>query len=197
MHGRDTRAEGARSKSAPLPTARLDNSQRLACLRLIRSENVGPITFRALINHFGGAQAALDALPELSRRGGRRTIRICPRDAAEAELEAAERIGARPIFTIEPGYPAALAAIEAAPPLIYTRRRALWPAPLLRSWIAVGFRSGPAAHAELAAGLGEAGYVVVSGLALGMTQPLIARPGNGDDCGPGRRARHHLPPSEC
>lgn len=170
MHGRDTRAEGARSKSAPLPTARLDNSQRLACLRLIRSENVGPITFRALINHFGGAQAALDALPELSRRGGRRTIRICPRDAAEAELEAAGRIGARPIFTIEPGYPAALAAIEAAPPLIYAKGDEQL---LARPAIAiVGSRLASAAGQQLtrklAAGLGEAGYVVVSGLALGI-----------------------------
>src|SRR5690606_31619717 len=85
---------------------------RLACLRLIRSENVGPVTFRALINHFGGARDALAALPELSKRGGRRTIRICSEAAAEAELAAAERIGARPLFTIEPGYPAALPAIN-------------------------------------------------------------------------------------
>lgn len=170
MHGRDTRAEGARSKPAPLPTARFDDSQRLACLRLIRSENVGPITFRALINHFGGAQAALDALPELSRRGGRRTIRVCPRDAAEAELEAAERIGARPIFTIEPGYPASLAAIEAAPPLVYAKGDEQL---LARPAIAiVGSRLASAAGQQLtrklAAGLGEAGYVVVSGLALGI-----------------------------
>ena len=58
--------------SAPLPQAPLDDAQRLACLRLIRSEQVGPATFRELINHFGGAEAALDALPELAHRGGRR-----------------------------------------------------------------------------------------------------------------------------
>lgn len=165
----DTRAEGPHFKPAPLPIARLDDSQRLACLRLIRSENVGPITFRALINHFGGAQAALDALPELSRRGGR-TIRICSREAAEAELEAAERIGARPIFTIEPGYPAALAAIEAPPPLIYAKGDEQL---LARPAVAiVGSRLASAAGQQLtrqlAAGLGQAGYVVVSGLALGI-----------------------------
>ncbi|MEQ1714026.1 MAG: DNA-protecting protein DprA, partial [Hyphomicrobium sp.] len=55
---------------APLPVAALDDRGRLACLRLIRSENVGPVTFRELVNHCGGAEAALAALPELSRRGG-------------------------------------------------------------------------------------------------------------------------------
>lgn len=61
------------SKPAPLPRspARLSHRQRLAWLRLIRSENVGPATFRALVNEFGGAEAAIDALPALSRRGGR------------------------------------------------------------------------------------------------------------------------------
>ncbi len=111
--------------SAPLPIARLGAAERIACLRLIRSENVGPITFRELVNHFGGAQAALDALPELSRRGGRgRPIRILPRAAAEDELAAADRIGAMPVFTIEPGYPRRLATLEAPPPLLYVKGNA-------------------------------------------------------------------------
>ena len=69
---------------------RLTDEQRLDWLRLIRSDNVGPRTFRALINHYGGARAALDALPELARRGGRQSRRrICPRDDAEREIAAA------------------------------------------------------------------------------------------------------------
>ncbi len=92
---------------APLPIAALSDAERLACLRLIRSENVGPVTFRELINHFGGAQNALDALPELSRRGGfGRPVRVCPAPDAERELENARRCGAISLFTIEPGYPA-------------------------------------------------------------------------------------------
>lgn len=160
-----------RPKPPPLPTARLDDGQRLACLRLIRSENVGPATFRALINHFGGARAALEALPELSARGGRRTaIRVCPEAAAEAELAAAERIGARPLFTIEPGYPAALAVVERAPPLIYVKGDdRLLSQPVIGI---VGSRSASAAGQQLArqlaAGLGQAGYVIASGLALGI-----------------------------
>lgn len=160
-----------RGKRPPLPTARLDDDQRLACLRLIRSENVGPVTFRALINHFGGARAALAALPELSERGGRRRpIRICPESTAEAELKASARIGARPVFTIEPGYPAALAVTEGAPPLLYLKGD---DAVLARPTIGiVGSRAASAAGQQLArqlaGGLGEAGYVVASGLALGI-----------------------------
>ncbi len=168
MPGHD---ETRRPRPPPLRTARLDDRQRLACLRLIRSENVGPVTFRALINHFGGARAALAALPELSERGGRRRpIRICPQSAAEAEMEAAARAGARPLFTIEPGYPAALAVAEGAPPLIYVKGdEGLLARPTVGI---VGSRAASAAGQQmarlLAAGLGQAGYVVASGLALGI-----------------------------
>jgi DNA processing protein len=159
------------AKPPPLPTARLGEGQRLACLRLIRSENVGPATFRALINHYGGAEAALAALPELSQRGGRRRpLRICTKAAAEDELAAAERIGARPVFTIEPGYPVRLAETEGAPPLVYVKGDDRL---LSRPMVAiVGSRAASAAGRkvarELAAGLGRSGYVVVSGLALGI-----------------------------
>ena len=157
--------------AAPLPTAKLGADETLACLRLIRSENVGPVTFRELINHFGGAAQALDALPDLSRRGGsKRPIRICTRAAAEAELAAAKKSGARPVFTIEPGYPAALAAVEAPPPLLYIKGRAeLFDSPGIAI---VGSRLCSAAGAKVAAmlarQLGDAGYVIVSGLARGI-----------------------------
>ena len=70
----------------PLPVAALDDRERVACLRLIRSSNVGPVTFRELINAFGGAAAALDALPELAAKGGGKSFRICPKSRAEDEL---------------------------------------------------------------------------------------------------------------
>lgn len=169
--GRDERAEGrTRLTPAPLPQAPLDAAQRLACLRLIRSDNVGPVTFRELINHFGGAEPALAALPELSRRGGRQSIRICPEGQARAELEAAEKIGTRPLFTIEPGYPPALAALDAPPPLLYVKGNT---SHLARPMVAiVGARNGSAAGQKLArmfaARLGSAGYVIASGLARGI-----------------------------
>lgn len=155
---------------APLPVAVLDGPERLACLRLIRSGNVGPVTFRELINHYGGAQRALDALPELTRRAGGPAHRLCPKDEAERELEAAVRIGARSIFTIEPGYPAALAATGVPPPLLYIKGDANL---LQRPCIGVvGSRQASAAGHKLArqfaVALGQAGYVVVSGLARGI-----------------------------
>jgi DNA processing protein len=156
---------------APLPVARLDDHERLACLRLIRSENVGPVTFRELVNHCGGASAALEALPHLSTLGGRRRpIRICPAPAAQAELEAAARIGATPVFTIEPGYPAALAAIDVPPPLLYAKGDL---GLLSRPMVAiVGSRQASAAGHKIArrfaAEIGQAGYVIASGLARGI-----------------------------
>ncbi|NOT73175.1 MAG: DNA-protecting protein DprA [Hyphomicrobium sp.] len=156
---------------APLPVAKFGDAETLACLRLIRSENVGPVAFRELINRYGGAQRALDALPEIAKRArSKRPVRVCPASDAQAELETAERIGARPVFTIEPGYPSALAAIDAPPPMLYVKGRIEL---LQRPAVAiVGSRMCSAAGSKLAAmfahRLGEAGYLIVSGLARGI-----------------------------
>ena len=158
-------------KAAPLPIAKLDDREQLACLRLIRSENVGPVTFRELINHYGGAAKALDALPDLSKRGGRgKSIRICPKADAEAELAAATKAGAEPVFTIEPGYPKYLASIDAPPPMLYVMGRldlASQPSVAI-----VGSRMSSAAGSKLARmfarEIGQAGYAIVSGMARGI-----------------------------
>lgn len=155
--------------TAGLAAAGLDHAGRLACLRLVRSDNVGPVTFRELISHFGNAAAAVAALPELSRRGGR-TVRLCPPAEAEAELEAAYSLGAVPVFSIEPAYPAALAAIMSPPPMIYLKGNAeLLARPALAI---VGSRQASAAGIKVArtfaAELGAAGFTIVSGLARGI-----------------------------
>jgi DNA processing protein len=154
---------------APLPVSRLDDAERLACLRLIRSSQVGPVTFRELINHFGGAANALKALPSFARRAGR-AVEICPEEEAVAELRAARKVGARPVFTIEPGYPPALAAVDAPPPLLYVKGR---PELLAAPCVAiVGSRQASAAGTKLsrlfARELAEGGLVIVSGLARGI-----------------------------
>ncbi|HRO50588.1 MAG TPA: DNA-processing protein DprA [Hyphomicrobium sp.] len=154
---------------APLPVVALDADERLACLRLIRSGQVGPVTFRELINHCGGAHQALAALPEMSRRAGR-PARVCPEAEAEAELKAAEKIGARPLFTIEPGYPETLAALDPPPPMVYVKGRTEL---LARTSVAiVGSRQASAAGLKLARifakGLAEAGFSITSGLARGV-----------------------------
>ena len=91
-------------------------------LRLIRSENVGPITFYQLLSRFGSATEALAALPELAQRGGRtRPIKICPAAAATREIEALGKIGARLIAWGEEDYPEMLAVLEDAPPTLSVR----------------------------------------------------------------------------
>src|SRR5690242_6141109 len=97
----------------------LPRSEKLDWLRLIRSENVGPITFFRLLERYGSAAAALAALPDLARRGGRaKPLRIARKADAEAELAALDALGARLIAACEPDYPEALAAIDDAPPVV-------------------------------------------------------------------------------
>jgi DNA processing protein len=149
----------------------LSDAQRLDWLRLIRSENVGPRTFRSLLNHFGSASAALNALPDLARRGGAsRTIKICPLADARRELEAAGRRGVTFVALGEEHYPARLQAIDDAPPLLAVRGRfAALGDPIVAI---VGSRNASAAGMKLAERfareLGEAGFMVASGLARGI-----------------------------
>ncbi len=151
------------------PITPLSARERTEWLRLIRSENVGPRTFDRLIARYGSAADALRALPRLAERGGG-AIRICSAEAAEREQAALAKLGGRLIAAIEPDYPAGLRAIDDAPPLISV----IGPAEVLaRPMLAiVGSRNaslnGLKLGRELARGLGEAGFVVVSGLARGI-----------------------------
>lgn len=147
----------------------LTDAQRLDWLRLYRSEGVGPRTFRSLVNRYGGARAALDALPALGQRSGK-TIIICSIADAEREMAAAARMNVRFVALGEEGYPFPLAQIADPPPLIGVRGAA---AVLKRPSVAiVGSRNASAAGLRmteiLAHGVGEHGYVVVSGLARGI-----------------------------
>lgn len=152
---------------------RLTDDERLDWLRLIRSENVGPRTFFALMRNFGDAGAALRALPELARRGGAaRPIRVATRAEIEQEFALALKTGVRLVAFCEPEYPPALRQIASAPPILALRGRE---EALQQPAVAiVGSRNASAAGLtfadRLARGLGEAGYVVVSGLARGIDQ---------------------------
>lgn len=148
----------------------LTDRQRLAWLRLIRSENVGPATFLALINRFGGAEAALEALPELAARGGSRRIRVASEADAQAEWALAERLGARFVCRGEPDYPAILTATDLAPPVITVMGDAsLLSRPALA---VVGSRNASLAGTKFAGRLseeiGRSGLSIVSGLARGI-----------------------------
>ncbi len=149
----------------------LTERQKISWLRLIRSDNVGPIAFRDLINHFGTAENALDALPELSRRGGtRQTYRVASVSEVERELEAARRHGAVFVGIGEAAYPSALRQIDGAPPLLAMKGDLS--AAGRPSLGIVGSRNASVSGAKFAAMIaldaGRAGYVVTSGLARGI-----------------------------
>lgn len=147
----------------------LSPSQRVAWLRLIRTANVGPQTFRQLINREGSAEAALDALPGLLKRAGTHA-RIPSVGEAEAEIEAAARLGGRLVGSGEPGYPQLLRYISGAPPMVTIAGGESLE--LNRCVAIVGARNASTAGQKfarmLAADLGDAGYTVVSGLARGI-----------------------------
>ncbi|NLS28704.1 hypothetical protein S2M10_37150 [Sphingomonas sp. S2M10] len=139
-------------------------------LRLLRSANVGPVTYAQLIARYGSAEAALEALPMLAARGGGRAPQIADAGAVRREIAAVERLGARYLFLDDPAYPPLLAELENAPPALIVRGDA---ALLARPCVAmVGARNASAAACrfarQLAIGLVEQGATVVSGLARGI-----------------------------
>jgi len=149
----------------------LNPAERLDWLRLLRSENVGPITFYQLLQRFGSAAVALEALPSFARRGGRSAgIAICSRVEAERELAALAKAGGRLVAWGEPDYPPALAVVDDAPPLISV----VGDARLLqrRAVAVVGARNASANGRrfalDIAGELGRSGFLVVSGLARGI-----------------------------
>ena len=150
---------------------RLDDAERLDWLRLARTDSVGPVTFAHVIARYGTADRALDALPDMARRGGRATpLKIPSRGEIAAELAAGAAIDARLIATCEPEFPRLLAVLDPPPPVLWVLGDV---APLHRKTVAVvGARVASAGGRRfaktLSGALGEAGYVVVSGLARGI-----------------------------
>lgn len=143
---------------------------REARLRLLRSANIGPVSWRQLVARFGTAEAALEALPMLAARGGGRAPAIADPAAVRREIAAVERLGAQYLFLDDSDYPPLLAEIENAPPALIVRGRVVL---AHRNCVAmVGARNASAAACrfarQLALGLGEAGVTVVSGLARGV-----------------------------
>ena len=141
-----------------------------ARLRLIRSANIGPVTYAQLIARFGTAAAAIEAIPMLAARAGGRAPVLADERAIAREQAAVARLGGRYLFLGDDDYPPLLAELETAPPVLIVRGD---PALALRRAIAiVGARNASAAACrfarDLAFGLASEGNVVVSGLARGI-----------------------------
>ncbi|MFC4255214.1 DNA-protecting protein DprA [Altererythrobacter xixiisoli] len=148
----------------------LSQDEAFARIRLIRSPNIGPVSYRQLLNRFGTARAALAALPDLAAQGGKRRYSLAPADRIEREVGAVRAAGARYLFQDSSDYPALLAQLDSAPPVLTCRGNlALASQPCVAI---VGARNASAAAVRLArdfaAGLAEQGYTVVSGLARGI-----------------------------
>ena len=142
----------------------------LARIRLIRSPSIGPVTYRQLIARFGSAQAALDAIPDLARRGGGKPPRLVTVSEAEREHARVDKLGARYLMLGQGLYPPLLAELDDAPPLVIAKGDVRL---LDRPAVAmVGARNASAAACrfarELAHSLGREGMIVVSGLARGI-----------------------------
>lgn len=147
----------------------LSQDEAFARIRLLRSPNVGPITYAHLLQRFGNARAAVEALPDLVRRGGRSYSPVAA-ERVEAEVAAVRSAGARYLFHDQPGYPALLRELDSAPPILTFRGDlSLATRP---SVAMVGARNASAAAVKLArdfaSALVEAGFSVVSGLARGI-----------------------------
>jgi DNA processing protein len=152
-------------------TGALSDREKLSRLRLIRTENVGPVTFRRLLERFGTAENALQALPDLARRGGKmKALSAYPADDAAREIEKIEKFGAKLLALGEADYPNYLAEVEDAPPLVTVMgHTGLFAKPALG---VVGARnaslSGRKIAADFSARTGAAGFVIISGLARGI-----------------------------
>jgi len=149
--------------------ATLTQAEAFARIRLLRSPNIGPISYRQLLARFGSAGAALDALPDLASRG-REPYRPASAESIEREVTAVRAAGARYLFHDQPDYPVLLGELDSAPPIVTCRGNlALASAPCVAL---VGARNASAAAVKLArdfaAALAEAGFTVVSGLARGI-----------------------------
>lgn len=147
----------------------LAQDEAFARIRLLRSPNIGPVSYAQLLRRFGNARAAVEALPQMAGRGGA-PYRPAPEERITAEIAAVKRAGARYLFHDSPDYPAALAASDGAPPILTVRGNvALASRP---SVSIVGARNASAAAVKLsrqfAVALAEAGLTVVSGLARGI-----------------------------
>ena len=149
----------------------LSEAERLCWHRLAQSENVGPVTFGQLLGRYGSAAAALEAIPELSKRGGlRRPLKLYEQSRAEDDFATAAALGARYVASCEPDYPALLRHAPGPPPLLcLIGEIGLLARPALA---VVGARNASASGLRftrnLASTLGEAGFAIVSGLARGI-----------------------------
>jgi len=147
----------------------MEQSEKLAAIRLIRTPNIGPITFRLLVQRYGKPSAALAAVPDLSRRGGRK-LTLASRAQAETEIKANIAAGATLLFRGSDAYPSRLDQFDDAPALFSVKGNLhLLSGPMIAIVGARNASVNAIRHAQtLAEELSTAGFVIISGLARGI-----------------------------
>jgi DNA processing protein len=150
-------------------SAVLAQDEAFARIRLLRSPNIGPVSYAQLLARFGTAAKAIEALPDMAGRSGK-PYRAASEDRITSEITAVRKAGARYLFHDSPEYPTLLAASESAPPILTVRGSAACAsAPCVA---VVGARNASVAAVKLARdfslALAEAGFTIVSGLARGI-----------------------------
>lgn len=149
----------------------MKNQEFINWIRLIRSENIGPITFHSLIQMFGSATNAIEAIPDMAKYGGRqRKIKIASSEQIEQEIDETHKYGAEFLCSYDKSYPSILRNIDDHPPVLIIRGQKNI---LDKTSIAiVGSRNsslnGCNFAKKLASDLGEKNFVVTSGLAKGI-----------------------------
>lgn len=151
--------------------APVTENERRDWLRLARTPSVGPVTFFRLLSKFGTPSRAIEALPSLAQRAGRKARLTAPdMSRIDAEIEATHAHGATLILATDDTYPPLLKTLSPPPPVLTALGR---PELAAQSTVAiVGARNASAAGRkiarDLAARLSAAGHVIVSGLARGI-----------------------------
>ena len=147
----------------------LDQDEAFARIRLLRSPNIGPVSYAQLLARFGTAAKALNALPDLAGRSGK-PYSAASEERVTREIASVRKAGARYLFHDSTDYPALLASCEGAPPILTVRGEVQFAG---KPCVAVvGARNASVAAVKLARefslALAEAGFTIVSGLARGI-----------------------------
>jgi DNA processing protein len=143
--------------------------KKCAWLRLIRSTNIGPLTFWELLRLYGTAEKVLEAVPQLAARGGRR-IEVCGQAQAEEELESHTRQGIHLLLADDPLFSPLLKTLPDCPPVLSVKGQLSF---LAQPTLAiVGARNaslnGCRFTQRIAQELSQQGWIIVSGLARGI-----------------------------
>lgn len=97
----------------------LSEKEKLEWLKLIRTENVGPITFYKLIDTFGSAEKALQEIPNIAKRGGKLSkVRIPSDKEVLNEYKTLKKLGGEIVCACEPRYSEALLSCDDCPPVL-------------------------------------------------------------------------------